>query len=196
RRAHAVAPARCPRRVRMRGRPMPNLDLDLLAPVQGGQMLARLDGQVVFVHGGIPGETVRLDPPTPRRGYLEADAVGLHVPHAARVAPPCPYFGENTRVRGSIDGTGLSPGPVCGGCQYQHVAYEQQLAFKEVVLRDTLRRVGKILEPPVAAPIDSPNPYHYRNKTSWLITDEGEPAYHQARSHAPVPIDSCHLLVP
>lgn len=175
---------------------MPNLDLELLAPVQGGQMLARLDGQVVFVHGGIPGETVHVDPPTPRRGYLEADALGLAAPHPARVAPPCPYFGENTRTRGSIDGIHRAPGPVCGGCQYQHVAYEQQLASKEAVLRDVLRRVGKILEPPVAAAIASPRAYHYRNKASWLITDDGEPAYHQARSHSPVPIESCHLLIP
>jgi 23S rRNA (uracil1939-C5)-methyltransferase len=59
-----------------------------------------------------------------------------------------------------------------------------------------LRRVGKILEAPVNTPIASPQPYGYRNKATWLITEDGEPAYHQARSHSPVPIASCHLLAP
>jgi 23S rRNA (uracil1939-C5)-methyltransferase len=175
---------------------MPETNLELLAPVQGGQMLARLEGQVVFVHGGIPGETVRIDTPLPKRGYLEADAIGVAVPKPARVVPPCPYFGENSRQRGSIDGSGWAEGPVCGGCQYQHINYAQQLAFKGTVLRDVLRRVGKILEAPVAEPVASPQPYEYRNKATWLITEDGEPAYHQARSHSPVPITGCDLLIP
>src|SRR5690349_18583626 len=150
---------------------MPDPDFELLAPVQGGQMLTRLDGQVVFVHGGLPGEIVRLDEPVRKRGYLEADALSLAgSPHAARVSPPCPYFGENSRTRGDITDPGRGRESVCGGCQYQHADYEQQLAFKATILRDVLRRVGKIVEAPVNAPIASPRPYGYRNKATWMIT--------------------------
>lgn len=171
-------------------------DLELTAPAQGGQLVARLDGQVTFISGGIPGEIVQAFIPTRKRGYLEGEARALLQPSADRVAPPCPYFGENGRRRGAIDHPGDDQEPVCGGCQYQHVDYRRQLALKEAVVRDVLRRVGKILEPPVAAPIASPASYGYRNKASWLVTHEGDLAYRAARSHTAVPIERCDLLVP
>ena len=78
-------------------------DLELTAPAQGGQMVARLAGQVTFVSGGIPGEMVAAYVPTRRRGYLEGQATGVDRPSPDRVAPPCPYFGENGHRRGAID---------------------------------------------------------------------------------------------
>lgn len=171
--------------------------LDLTAPVQGGAMLARIDGQVTFVHGGLPGETVEVFKPAAKRGYLEAEALQLlGPPAAARAVPPCPYFGENTRLRGTIIHAQDGQGPVCGGCQYQHIDYDEQLRMKHQVLRDVLRRVGKILEAPVAPVQGSPAPYHYRNRAHWRITPEGELAYREAGSHTPVPIDICYLLTP
>jgi 23S rRNA (uracil1939-C5)-methyltransferase len=170
-------------------------DLTLAAPAQGGQMVARLDGQVTFLSGGIPGETVQAFIPTRKRGYLEGEARALLQPSADRVSPPCPYFGENGSRRGAID-QAAEAGPVCGGCQYQHIAYPRQLALKEEVVRDVLRRVGKIMDPPIAAPIPSPETYGYRNKASWMVTPEGELAYRAARSHTAVPIERCDLLTP
>jgi len=172
------------------------LELELLAAVQGGQTLARLEGQVVFVQGGIAGEIVQVEGLSRRRGYLDGAAQALIRPSASRVAPPCPYFGENGRHRGALQAPALSEGPVCGGCQYQHIDYPAQLALKHTILRDTLRRVGKIVDPPVGEPEGSPSPYHYRNKATWLVTDEGELAYHEARSHRAVPITECYLLTP
>ncbi|MGH2409176.1 MAG: 23S rRNA (uracil(1939)-C(5))-methyltransferase RlmD, partial [Chloroflexota bacterium] len=169
--------------------------LELLAAVQGGQTLARLDGQVVFVQGGIAGEIVQVEGLSHRRGSLDGAAHSLIRASTSRVAPPCPYFGENGRARGALQAPG-SEGLVCGGCQYQHIDYQAQLDLKHTVLRDTLRRVGKIVDPPVGEPEGSPSPYHYRNKATWLVTDEGELAYHEARSHRAVPITECHLLTP
>ena len=170
-------------------------DLELTAPAQGGQMVARLAGQVTFVSGGIPGETVGAYVPTRRRGYLEGRATGVDRPSPDRVAPPCPYFGENGHRRGAIDGAG-TPGPVCGGCQYQHIAYARQCVIKAEVLGDVLRRVGKIIEAPIVPMVPSPLPYHYRNKASWLVTAEGELAYREGGSHTPVVIDQCPQLSP
>ncbi|HWE64167.1 MAG TPA: hypothetical protein VHB98_20850, partial [Chloroflexota bacterium] len=171
-------------------------DLELTAPVQGGKMLARLDGQVTFVTGGVPGEEVEAFIPVRKRGYLEGEARAVRRRSPDRVAPPCPYFGENGRQRGSIEQPGDQVEAVCGGCQYQHIGYQRQIALKGDVVRDVLRRVGKILEPPVAEPVPSPNTYAYRNKASWLVTAEGELAYRAARSHTAVPIRSCDLLEP
>ncbi|HEY8287315.1 MAG TPA: 23S rRNA (uracil(1939)-C(5))-methyltransferase RlmD [Chloroflexota bacterium] len=170
-------------------------ELELLAAVQGGQTLARLDGQVVFVQGGIAGEIVQVEGLSRKRGYLDGAAHSLVRASASRAMPPCPYFGENGRHRGALQAPG-SAGLVCGGCQYQHIDYQGQLDLKRTVLRDTLRRVGKIVDPPVGEPEGSPSPFHYRNKATWLVTDEGELAYHEARSHRAVPITECHLLTP
>ena len=171
-------------------------ELELLAPVPGGQMLARSAGQVVFVHGGIPGEIGVIAPPMRKRGYLETEALSTIRRSSLREAPPCPFFGENGRQRGAIDVAEHDTGPVCGGCQYQHIDYDVQLGIKHDVLADALRRVGKILDAPLKERIASPLPYQYRNKASWLITADGEFAYRAARSHTPVPIDECHLLTP
>jgi 23S rRNA (uracil1939-C5)-methyltransferase len=170
------------------------MQLELTAPIQGGQMLARLSGQVVFVRGGIPGEVVTIDEPAHKRGYLEADATALVRAAHSRAEPPCPYFGENGRARGSIAAPAPSRGRVCGGCQYQHIAYETQLAIKFQVISEQLRRVGKILDAPLRQVTPSPSPFNYRNKASWLVTDDGELAYHEAMSHQAVPISECHLL--
>jgi 23S rRNA (uracil1939-C5)-methyltransferase len=172
------------------------VELDLTAPVQGGRNLARHDGQVVFVTGGVPGERVRVADLVRRRGYLEGAAVAVSRPSALRVLPPCPFFGENGRRRGALHSAPVSTGGVCGGCQYQHIDYTEQQALKRLVLTDTLRRVGKIVDPAVGAPVPSSAPYAYRNKATWLVTEEGELAYHEAHSRTAVPISRCPLLTP
>lgn len=173
-----------------------SFDLELLSPAIGGQMVARLDGQVVFVHGGIPGETVRAYVPARKKGYLEAEARAVELRSPDRATPACPYFGENTRRRGAIDAASDMPGPVCGGCQYQHIDYARQLSLKTEALHDVLRRLGKIVDAPVQPAIGSPHPYGYRNKAGWLVTPEGDLAYRESRSHRAVPIDACPLLQP
>lgn len=176
--------------------PASMLELELLAPVHGGHTLARRDGQVVFVHGGIAGEVVQVGGLAGKRGYLEGEALALVRPSPQRTDPLCPFFGENGRQRGALHLAGAPRGAVCGGCQYQHIAYQGQLDLKQSVLREALRRVGKIIDPPVADPVPSPTPYAYRNKATWLITEEGELAYFEAGSHRAVPITVCHLLTP
>ncbi|MGH2390483.1 MAG: 23S rRNA (uracil(1939)-C(5))-methyltransferase RlmD [Chloroflexota bacterium] len=172
------------------------VELELSAAVQGGRNLARHEGQVVFVTGGIAGESARVSDLVRRRGYLEGAAVSISRSSPLRVTPPCQIFGENGRRRGALPMAPASAGGVCGGCQYQHIDYTGQQMLKRTVLADTLRRVGKIVDPPVGAPIPSPSSYAYRNKAAWLVTEEGELAYHEARSRTAVPITECLLLTP
>jgi 23S rRNA (uracil1939-C5)-methyltransferase len=170
------------------------LTLDLLAPVLGGKNLARSDGQVTFVAGGIPGERVRAVVPVRKRGYLEAEGVAVVTSSPDRVEPPCPYFGENPRLRGSLGAQAHRPGPVCGGCQYQHIAYARQPQLKTALVKDVLRRIGKILEAPVAETLPAPQPYGYRNKSSWQVLPDGTLAYRETHSHVTVPIEYCLQL--
>ncbi len=171
-------------------------ELALIAPIQGGQMLARRSGQAVFIQGGMPGETVEHGQLVAKRGYLEGEAYSVVQAAPARTVPPCPYFGENGRTRGSILVEAAVAGPVCGGCQYQHITYAGQLEIKAQIVREQMRRVGKILDAPVAAVTASPSTSAYRNKAAWIIGPTGELAYHEARSHRLVPVDQCLLLSP
>ena len=120
-----------------------------------GAALGRSDGQVVFADYGIPDEEVIVEVETTKRHFLVGRVVEVLTPAASRVEPPCPYFGR------------------CGGCQWQHIEYAEQLRLKQHVLHDQLRRIGKIENPPVSPTVGSPNPYGYRNNARFSTDDEG-----------------------
>src|SRR5687767_7271268 len=111
--------------------PAPQLDLEIHDVAFGGKGVARHEGKVYFVPFTIPGETVTARVVRQKKNFAEADLVAVETPSPDRVEPPCPYF---TR---------------CGGCSYQHIAYERQLALKSAQVEQTLRRVGKLAEVPM-----------------------------------------------
>ncbi len=111
-----------------------------------GVGLGRLDGWVVMVPFALPGETVRAKVYRNRANYSEADLVEVLQPSPSRVKPECPIFGT------------------CGGCQYQHLAYSEQLAWKQRQVQEVLARIGGLPEVEVRATHPSPRPYHYRSK--------------------------------
>ncbi len=125
----------------------------------GGDALARLDGRVVLTPYVLPGERARVDV----RENVHADLVEVLAPSPERVTPPCPYFGH------------------CGGCQYQHAPYEFQLARKVEILREQLRRVGKIDYQGEIQIVSGPS-FGYRNRAQFHIAD-GRIGYLAARSH-------------
>lgn len=112
--------------------------------VAGGFGLGRLNGQVVLFDGGIPGETVEVEILSRRKGVTQGKILNVHEPADSRVVPVCPVVGR------------------CGGCQLQHVQYDEQLSQKRLILEDTLRRIGKMSELTISPVIPSPSPYGYR----------------------------------
>ncbi|MGE5644448.1 MAG: class I SAM-dependent RNA methyltransferase [Acidobacteriota bacterium] len=144
--------------------------------VYGGQGLARADGRVVLVPFVLPGETVQVRVETERRGVLEARLAGISTPSAVRTEAPCPFF-----LR-------------CGGCQYQHATYEAQLEQKREILREVLRRVGKMDASPEIATIAA-EPWGYRNRTQFHLAS-GEIGYYGFGSHHLVPVDRCPISSP
>jgi len=131
------------------------LRVDSLA--YGGNGVGRLDGFVVFVRGGLPGDLVRARATKVKRGFAEATRTALLEPGPGRVAAPCRHFG------------------VCGGCRFQDYAYEKQLAAKEAQVHDALVRLGGFTEPPVEPIVPADRQYGYRNKLeySFAPTEEG-----------------------
>jgi 23S rRNA (uracil1939-C5)-methyltransferase len=150
----------------------------------GGEALGRLpDGRAVFVLFGLPGERARIRLVQEKRGFARGELVEIIQTAAKRITPRCKHFG------------------LCGGCQYQHMPYEQQLQVKEEILRDQLKRIGRIDDPPVEATVPSANPWNYRNQVQFHLTHEGRLGYVRASpdprmAEIILAIEECHLPQP
>jgi 23S rRNA (uracil1939-C5)-methyltransferase len=132
--------------------------------VYGGDGLARLDGRVVLAPFVLPGELARVD----LGDDVRANLIEILEPAPERVTAPCPIF---TR---------------CGGCDYQHAPYEYQLARKAEILREQLKRVGKLDHAGEIGVVSGP-PFGYRNRSQFHIAN-GRIGYLAARSHELVPV--------
>ncbi len=160
------------------------LTIEGLAP--GGDGVGRSGARPVFVPWTAPGDLVEADVPA-GDGPARAALLGVLTEGNARTVPPCRHFGPGQGARS------------CGGCEWLHVSYETQLAAKERALADTLRRIGR-LEPGSFEQrriIASPSPLRYRSRAKFHLDHaSGRLAFFRRRSHAPVPLEECHLLSP
>jgi 23S rRNA (uracil1939-C5)-methyltransferase len=161
--------------------------LDIEKLVYGGDGLARRDHVTYFVPFVIPGEKILARPVDPRRSFVRARIAEIVQPSSQRVAPRCPYF------------------TVCGGCHYQHIAYETQLEAKREILRESLGRLGQVRW---NGPIElhrSP-PFGYRNRAQWKVrrakaapgarTRASQLGYFHAGSNDLCAVDQCPVLAP
>ncbi len=125
-----------------------------------GKSIARVDGLVVFVTGAVPGDEVRAELTKVKKSFCEARTVEVLSPSPLRTEPKCRYSGT------------------CGGCRWQNVRYEAQLAFKRQHVIDALERIGGIRGVSVNDTLGSDNEYYYRNKMEfsfgepWLTREE------------------------
>jgi 23S rRNA (uracil1939-C5)-methyltransferase len=138
----------------------------LTSIAHGGEAIGHHDGKIIFVPYAIPGETVQAEIVEEKQRWARARLVRVLKPSPDRVLPPCPYFG---------------PGQ-CGGCQWQHIAYERQLRLKAEVVADQLRRLGRIEQPPVLEPIalageEGLLDFGYRNHAQLMADAEGRLGY-------------------
>jgi 23S rRNA (uracil1939-C5)-methyltransferase len=158
------------------------LELRIDSLAYGGNGVGRVNGFVVFVRGGLPGDRVRARVTKTKRGFAEAIAESVLEPSGARVAAPCRHFGA------------------CGGCRFQDLAYDAQLESKERQVRDALVRIGRVADPPLEAIVPAASVYGYRNKLEYSFTageDGVELGFHRAgRWDEIVPIEECLLTTP
>lgn len=161
----------------------PNLaTVRLESMTYGGEALGRVDGRAIFVTGGLPGEVVRVAITEERKNFARGRVLDVIEPSPDRIAPRCPHFGLDEQA--------------CGGCHWQHIDYAAQLRFKRDIVRDQLRRLGKLDAAPLRETIPSPNVWAYRNHAQFTFTPIGLPGFQAARSHRTVPIRECAVVEP
>lgn len=138
---------------------MPKQKQQLLSNIQltsiaaEGQTVARHDGKVIFVEGGVPGDIVDILVYKKKRDYAMARVVALLQASPDRVVPFCAHFGT------------------CGGCKWQQLAYDKQAFYKQQIAEEAFRRIGKLEHPPFD-PILAANPIqYYRNKLEFTFSN-------------------------
>ncbi len=168
--------------------------LTLTAMTQGGEAMGRDEnGRVVFVPYAIAGEEVVAEIVEEKKSYARARLVEVIKPSPARAKPRCVHFGPRTSLPSPPL---LGEGRGCGGCQWQHIAYDAQLKFKTEIVREQFARIGKISDVPVRDTIGMPDPWHYRNNVQFQIDGSGKLCLRAFESHALIPIRECHILHP
>ena len=142
-----------------------------------GLGIARIDGQVVFVHGAVRGETCDVLVMKVLKNTAFGKIAALAEPSPARRQPDCPYYGR------------------CGGCDFRHMSYEEELWAKRARVQDALTRIGGA-EVTAEEILGAEQPLHYRNKSIYPISPAGEVGFYRARSHQVVHVEHCLIQKP
>ena len=124
--------------------------------------ISKVNDEIIFVQGPVaPGDIADLRILKSKKKFKQAQAINIQALSTHRVEAPCSHFG------------------VCGGCKWQHVSYESQLAFKTRQVSDNLTRIAKVPLPEFMPILGSDEAYYYRNKLEftfssarWLTNDE------------------------
>lgn len=116
-----------------------------------GKSLAKLDGKVIFIEGGVPGDIVDIQLGKNKKDWAEGRVMRFHSYSPDRVSPFCQHFG------------------VCGGCQWQMLPYDKQLIYKQKQVRDNLQRIGKISLPEIRPILGALETQFYRNKIEYTF---------------------------
>ena len=141
------------------------------------------DGRAAFVPYALPGETVEVSVRKSADRFVECRLDEVITASPRRVEPMCPLYGR------------------CGGCKAQHVEYDAGLRLKQHIVSQTLRRLGKLENPPVLETLGSKYPWRYRNKGEYAIaTDKATNTpvigLCEANSHRVVQVEDCLLQHP
>ena len=149
------------------------LNLFIEKMVYGGSGMGRINNTIYFCPFVLPGEVVSITSQTKKKHYVEA--VPKHIIEASkkRIVPTCHYFTQ------------------CGGCDYQHIDYNEQLYIKKDILKETFSRIGKISADNIEI-FSSKEHYNYRNKIQLKIRNK-KMGFYARQTNKIVPINSCQI---
>jgi 23S rRNA (uracil1939-C5)-methyltransferase len=156
-------------------------DLDIFSLVHGGRGLGRHDGKAVFVPMTMPGDRVSCRVVKSKRRFVEAELHEIIVASPLRREPPCPFFGS------------------CGGCQWQHIPYQEQVRWKEKIFSDQMVRSKIVIADRVKPMVAAPDEWNYRNRIQLKChptTDGLVVGFYRHGSHFVVDVDKCRLVAP
>jgi 23S rRNA (uracil1939-C5)-methyltransferase len=117
-----------------------------------GKCLGKIDGRVIFLEGGAPGDIVDAQLTKIKTSFLEAKVIRIRELSSNRAQPFCIHFG------------------MCGGCSWQHIQYETQLQYKQKQVVDNLERIGGLSLPTVTPIFPSAKTRFYRNKLDYTFS--------------------------
>jgi 23S rRNA (uracil1939-C5)-methyltransferase len=155
---------------------MSTKQVEVTGMAHGGDALARHEGKVIFVPYALPGEEILVELTEERAKYARANLVEVVAASPERVEPRCPHFGT------------------CGGCHWQHIAYETQLSLREETLRSQLRRIGHLAGVSIEPSLSMSNPWYYRNRVQLHLDSAGHLGFMAAKGRRVVPIRECHIM--
>lgn len=137
-----------------------------------GLGILRLNGAVVFVPQCVRGETVEVRITKVMKTCAAGEIVEILQPSPERVEPDCPWYGR------------------CGGCDFRHLSYREELWAKRRRVQDALERIGG-LSVPVEEILGAEHPLRYRNKSQYPVGADGTIGFYRERSHQVVPVENC-----
>jgi len=132
------------------------IEIDIEDLAFNGQAVGHLDGKVVFVKGGLPGERVEARITKTKRSYSHAKITRIITKAPERIAPICRHY------------------DICGGCIWQDLAYERQLYYKQKQVSDCLKHLGKFEDVEITDIKPSPDLFFYRNKMEYSFHTASE----------------------
>lgn len=164
---------------RARYSPGERLEVTVERIVPGGFGLARGPAGVILIEAAAPGDRLEIEIGSLRGGAARGAILSILDPGDDRVEPPCPWYGR------------------CGGCDFQHLAYDAQLAAKEAIVRDALARTGGFDWNGPIERFAAPHPFGSRARVE-LHTDAttGAIGFFERRSNEVVDIDHCMVSRP
>lgn len=151
------------------------IELKIESLAYGGNGVGRVDGKVFFVPYTAPGDEVTVEIVKDKKRYAEARLVEIKKASPHRVEPRCEYFTK------------------CGGCNLQHISYEEQVRAKGEILSETIARIGGTDSLKVET-VESPSEYNYRARARFQVAGPSW-GFFEARSKTIVDIDQCPLLM-
>jgi len=144
-------------------------------PAYGGLCIGAWKGKIVFIKNTIPGEVVEAKLEEERKDYYKASTAKILEPSPDRIEPICKFFGP------------------CGGCQFQHISCQRQIKLKEEILKDSLKRIGKI-DIELSKPLTRDNPWNYRYKGQFKVS-QGKIGFYREKTRDVIDIDGCPLMI-
>lgn len=146
--------------------------------VHGGAALVRTSAGVAFVEGALPNERIRIGPVFREGGTPRADLLEILEPSPHRRRAECPLFGD------------------CGGCDWQHLDYAQQLHWKREILAENFRRLGSVDIPIEEIGMIAGTEYGYRSRVQVHATGNGGVGFRRRHSHETIPVSHCPVATP
>ncbi len=149
-----------------------------------GAGIARHEGRVIFVKGGLTGERCQVYIDKVGKSAIWGHVVEVEQSSPQRITPDCSYYGQ------------------CGGCQLRHMTYGEELELKRNRVEEAIRRIGGI-DLPITEILGSQQPDRYRNKVQFPVAkgqekgQEGKPSvgYYRQRTHNVINVEDCYLQV-